>query len=85
LSGDAREKSVTAQGLKELAQTKSPKSGHFVVKFEPLRQAANKPFLEDVFRRSDFVSVSCPPIPETRHLVNADRPCMARPGRRDRG
>ena len=29
--------------------------------------------LEDVFRRSDFVSVSCPLTPETRHLVNANR------------
>jgi phosphoglycerate dehydrogenase-like enzyme len=31
--------------------------------------------LEDVFRRSDFVSVSCPLTPETHHLVNAD--CLA--------
>ena len=29
--------------------------------------------LEDVFRRSDIVSVSCPLTPETRHLVNAER------------
>ena len=33
LSGDGREKSMTAQGLKELAQTKSPKFGHFIVEF----------------------------------------------------
>jgi phosphoglycerate dehydrogenase-like enzyme len=29
--------------------------------------------LEDVFRRSDIVSVSCPLTPETSHLVNAER------------
>ena len=33
LSGGAREKSMTAQGLKELAQTKVPKFGHFIVEF----------------------------------------------------
>ena len=35
--------------------------------------------LEDVFRRSDFVSVSCPLTPETRHLVNADRLTLMKP------
>ena len=35
--------------------------------------------LEDVFRRSDFVSVSCPLTPETRHLVNADRLALMKP------
>jgi D-3-phosphoglycerate dehydrogenase len=29
--------------------------------------------LEDVFRRADILSVSCPLTPETRHLVNAER------------
>src|SRR4029077_5851220 len=29
--------------------------------------------LEDVFRRADIVSISCPLTPETRHLVNAER------------
>jgi phosphoglycerate dehydrogenase-like enzyme len=35
--------------------------------------------LEDVFRRSDFVSVSCPLTPETCHLVNADRLALMKP------
>ena len=29
--------------------------------------------LDEVFSRSDFVSLHCPATPETRHLVNADR------------
>jgi phosphoglycerate dehydrogenase-like enzyme len=35
--------------------------------------------LDDVFRRSDFVSVSCPLTAETRHLVNAERLAMMKP------
>src|SRR5579863_8367332 len=35
--------------------------------------------LEDVFRRSDIVSVSCPLTPETRHLVNANRLALMKP------
>ena len=35
--------------------------------------------LEDVFRRSDVVSVSCPLTPETRHIVNADRLALMKP------
>src|SRR5437762_4125252 len=35
--------------------------------------------LEDVFRRSDIVSVSCPLSPETHHLVNADRLPLMKP------
>ena len=35
--------------------------------------------LEDVFRRSDFVSVNCPLTPETRHLVNAERLALMKP------
>ena len=35
--------------------------------------------LEDVFRRSDIVSVSCPLTPETRHLVNAKRLALMKP------
>jgi phosphoglycerate dehydrogenase-like enzyme len=35
--------------------------------------------LEDVFRRSDIVSVSCPLTPETRHLVNAERLALMKP------
>lgn len=35
--------------------------------------------LEDVFRRSDIVSVSCPLSPETHHLVNAKRLGLMKP------
>jgi len=35
--------------------------------------------LEEVFRRSDFVSVSCPLTPETRGLVNAERIALMKP------
>ena len=35
--------------------------------------------LEDVFRRSDIVNVSCPLTPETRHLVNAERLALMKP------
>jgi D-3-phosphoglycerate dehydrogenase len=35
--------------------------------------------LEDVFRRSDIVSVNCPLTAETKHLVNADRIALMKP------
>jgi phosphoglycerate dehydrogenase-like enzyme len=35
--------------------------------------------LEEVFRRADVVSVSCPLTPETRHLVNAERLALMKP------
>jgi len=35
--------------------------------------------LEDVFRRADVVSVSCPLTPQTRHLVNAERLALMKP------
>jgi phosphoglycerate dehydrogenase-like enzyme len=35
--------------------------------------------LEDVFRRADVLSVSCPLTPETTHLVNAERLALMKP------
>src|SRR5271155_1864983 len=35
--------------------------------------------LEDLFRRADIVSVSCPLTPETHHLVNAERLALMKP------
>ena len=35
--------------------------------------------LEDVFRRADILSVSCPLTPETKHLVNAERLALMKP------
>ncbi|CAM5772406.1 dehydrogenase [Labrys miyagiensis] len=35
--------------------------------------------LEDVFRRADIISVSCPLTPETHHLVNAERLSLMKP------
>jgi phosphoglycerate dehydrogenase-like enzyme len=35
--------------------------------------------LEEVFRRADVVSVSCPLSPETHHLVNAERLALMKP------
>jgi D-3-phosphoglycerate dehydrogenase len=35
--------------------------------------------LEDVFRRADILSISCPLTPETRHLVNAERLALMKP------
>ncbi len=35
--------------------------------------------LEDVFRRSDVLSVSCPLSPETHHLVNAEKLALMKP------
>jgi D-3-phosphoglycerate dehydrogenase len=35
--------------------------------------------LEDVFRKADIVSVSCPLSPETHHLVNAERLALMKP------
>jgi D-3-phosphoglycerate dehydrogenase len=35
--------------------------------------------MEDVFRRSDVLSVSCPLTPETHHLVNAERLALMKP------
>ena len=35
--------------------------------------------LDDVFRRADVLSVSCPLSPETRHLVNAERLALMKP------
>ncbi|MBU0583573.1 MAG: dehydrogenase [Alphaproteobacteria bacterium] len=35
--------------------------------------------LEDLFRRADILSVSCPLTPETRHIVNAERLALMKP------
>ena len=35
--------------------------------------------LEELFARSDVLSVSCPLTPETRHIVNAERLAMMKP------
>lgn len=35
--------------------------------------------LEDLFRRADVLSVSCPLTPETRHIVNAGRLALMKP------
>ena len=35
--------------------------------------------LEEVLREADFVSLHCPPTPETRHLMNRDRLALMRP------
>lgn len=35
--------------------------------------------LEDLFRRSDVLSVSCPLTPETHHIVNAERLALMKP------
>jgi phosphoglycerate dehydrogenase-like enzyme len=35
--------------------------------------------LDEVFRRADVLSVSCPLSPETRHLVNAERLALMKP------
>ena len=35
--------------------------------------------LEEVFRRADIVSISCPLTAETRHLVNAERLALMKP------
>lgn len=35
--------------------------------------------LEDLFRRADVLSVSCPLTPETRHIVNAERLGLMKP------
>lgn len=35
--------------------------------------------LEEVFRRADIVSVSCPLTPQTRHLVNGERLALMKP------
>jgi D-3-phosphoglycerate dehydrogenase len=35
--------------------------------------------LQEVFRRSDVVSVSCPLSPDTHHLVNAERLALMKP------
>ncbi|HEY1383512.1 MAG TPA: NAD(P)-dependent oxidoreductase [Dongiaceae bacterium] len=35
--------------------------------------------LENVFRRADVLTVNCPLMPETRHLVNAERLALMKP------
>ncbi len=35
--------------------------------------------LEDLFRRSDILTVNCPLMPSTRHLVNAERLALMKP------
>lgn len=35
--------------------------------------------LEDLFRRADILSVSCPLTPETHHIVNAERLALMKP------
>jgi D-3-phosphoglycerate dehydrogenase len=36
--------------------------------------------LDDVFRRSDVISINCPLTPQTRHLVNAERIALMKRG-----
>jgi phosphoglycerate dehydrogenase-like enzyme len=36
--------------------------------------------LDDVFRRSDVISINCPLTPRTRHLVNAERIALMKRG-----
>jgi lactate dehydrogenase-like 2-hydroxyacid dehydrogenase len=43
-------------------------------------EAEQKATLEDVLREADFVSLHCPAMPETRHLINADRLAQMRRG-----
>jgi D-3-phosphoglycerate dehydrogenase len=35
--------------------------------------------LEELFRRADILSISCPLTPETRHIVNAERLALMKP------
>ncbi|MSO94138.1 MAG: D-glycerate dehydrogenase, partial [Rhodospirillales bacterium] len=37
------------------------------------------PSIEDVLRQADFVSLHCPALPETRHLMNAERLALMKP------
>jgi lactate dehydrogenase-like 2-hydroxyacid dehydrogenase len=42
--------------------------------------AAPKPCIEDVLREADFVSLHCPGNPANRHLINAQRLALMKPG-----
>jgi len=47
---------------------------------EPLPPGVEWAPLDDLFARSDVVSLHCPLTPETRHLVNAERLARMKPG-----
>ena len=42
--------------------------------------ASSSSSLDDVFRRSDVISINCPLTPQTRHLVNAERIALMKRG-----
>ena len=43
-------------------------------------QAEARPSIEDVLQEADFVSLHCPGGKETRHLINAERLSLMKPG-----
>ena len=61
---------AAAFGMRVLATSQTHKDGPAAVEFVPL---------EDLFRRSDVVSLHCPLTPLTKHLVNAERLAWMKP------
>jgi glycerate dehydrogenase len=61
---------AAAFGMRVLATSQTHKDGPASVEFVPL---------EDLFRRSDVVSLHCPLTPLTKHLVNAERLAWMKP------
>ncbi|HXU76140.1 MAG TPA: D-2-hydroxyacid dehydrogenase [Methylomirabilota bacterium] len=61
---------AAALGMRVLATSQTHKDGPAAVEFVPL---------EDLFRRSDVVSLHCPLTPLTKHLVNAERLAWMKP------
>ena len=59
-----------AFGMQVLASTRTPRSGEEDVTFVPL---------DDLFRRSDVITLHCPLTAETEHLVDARRLALAKP------
>ncbi|MPM29768.1 Glycerate dehydrogenase [bioreactor metagenome] len=63
-------KIAQALGMKILVYTRTPKANEENLKYVSLEQ---------LLRQSDFVSLHCPLIPQTRHLINKETLAMMKP------
>lgn len=71
-TGQATARIASAFGMEIMVYTHKPQSA--------LPEKYQKTELDNLFRTCDIVSLHCPLTPETRHLVNAGRLSLMKPG-----